>query len=95
MNPLLPIQHFVPDVEARQWKDGRMYLYGSYDISGRTSYCSWEYRVFSSTDLVHWQDHGESFRSAPPDPSVDWGDKFVIPKFDPERLFDMESFWFS
>jgi hypothetical protein len=22
------------------------------------------------------------------------GDKFVIPKFDPERLFDLESFWF-
>ena len=39
MNPILPIQHFVPDVEARQWADGRLYLYGSYDISGRTSYC--------------------------------------------------------
>ena len=63
MNPILPIQHFVPDVEARQWSDGRMYLYGSYDISGRTSYCSWEYHVFSSADLVHWEDHGESFRS--------------------------------
>lgn len=23
------------------------------------------------------------------------GDKFVIPKFDPERLFDLESFWFT
>lgn len=23
------------------------------------------------------------------------GDKFVIPKFDPERLFDLESFWFA
>jgi hypothetical protein len=22
------------------------------------------------------------------------GEKFVIPKFDPERLFDLESFWF-
>jgi hypothetical protein len=23
------------------------------------------------------------------------GDKFVMPKFDPERLFDLESFWFT
>ncbi|HEY9526163.1 MAG TPA: hypothetical protein VIR02_03715 [Anaerolineales bacterium] len=74
MNPILPIQHFVPDVEARQWKDGRIYLYGSYDISGRTSYCSWEYRVFSSDDLVHWEDHGQSFRSAPPNTSLSWAD---------------------
>lgn len=84
MNPILSIQHFVPDAEARQWKDGRMYLYGSYDISGRTSYCSWEYRVFSSADLVHWQDHGESFRSAPPAPSVDWTD---APLFAPDCIY--------
>ena len=31
-NPIPPIQHFVPDAAARQWSDGRMYLYGSYDI---------------------------------------------------------------
>ena len=72
MNPILPVQHFVPDAEARQWSDGRMYLYGSYDISGRTSYCSWEYHVFSSADLIHWQHHGESFRSIGPDSGVPW-----------------------
>lgn len=72
MNPILPIQHFVPDAEARQWKDGRMYLYGSYDLSGRTSYCSWEYHVFSSADLIHWEHHGESFRSTNPDSDVPW-----------------------
>lgn len=49
-----------------------MYLYGSYDISGRTSYCSWEYHVFSSADLVHWEHHGESFRSTGPDSDVPW-----------------------
>lgn len=72
MNPILPIQHFLPDAEARQWSDGRMYLYGSNDISGRTSYCSWEYHVFSSADLVHWEHHGESFRSTGPDSDVPW-----------------------
>ena len=84
MNPILPIQHFVPDVEARQWRDGRMYLYGSYDISGRTSYCSWEYRVFSSADLLHWEDHGESFRSAPPNASLTWTD---APLFAPDCIY--------
>jgi hypothetical protein len=64
MNPLLPIQYFIPDVEARQWHDGRLYLYGSQDISGDTTYCSHEYRVFSSADLMTWTDHGVSFRSA-------------------------------
>ncbi len=83
-NPILPIQHFVPDAEARQWKDGRMYLYGSYDLSGRTSYCSWEYRVFSSADLIHWEDHGESFRSAPPNPSVTWS---AAPLFAPDCIY--------
>ena len=90
MNPVLPNQHFVPDVEARQWKDGRIYLYGSYDISGRTSFCSWEYRVFSSMDLIHWQDHGESFRSAPPNPSVDWTD---APLFAPDCIYHNERYY--
>ena len=63
MNPILPLQHFVPDAEAHVGNDGRMYIYGSYDISGNTSYCSYEYRVFSSDDLVNWTDHGVSFSS--------------------------------
>ena len=61
MNPILPRQYFTPDVEARQWPDGRIYLYGSNDICGDSMYCSHEYRVFSSGDLLHWTDHGVSF----------------------------------
>ena len=38
-NPILPLQHFIPD--------GRIYLYGSMDIAGRHQYCSGEYHVFS------------------------------------------------
>lgn len=34
MNPILPLEHFVPDGEAREMPDGRLYLYGSYDLSG-------------------------------------------------------------
>ena len=90
MNPILPIQYFVPDVEARQWSDGRVYLYGSYDISGRTSFCSWEYRVFSSTDLIHWLDHGKSFRSAPPNASLDWTD---APLFAPDCIYHNDRYY--
>jgi arabinoxylan arabinofuranohydrolase len=84
MNPILPIQHFVPDAEARQWPDGRMYIYGSYDISGRTSYCSWEYHVFSSADLVHWEHHGESFCSSAPNSDVPWS---AAPLYAPDCIY--------
>lgn len=84
MNPILPVQHFVPDVEARVWSDGRITLYGSYDITGGTSYCSYEYRVFSSPDLIHWQDHGESFSSTGPNSGVPWTDS---PLYAPDCIY--------
>lgn len=61
-NPLLDENVFVPDTEAHVWDDGRIYLYGSYDIRGAKYYCSEEYHVFSSADMVNWTDHGVSFR---------------------------------
>ena len=63
MNPLLPPEYFIPDVEARTWGDGRIYLYGSVDIPANTEYGSHEYRVFSSDDMRSWVDHGISFES--------------------------------
>ena len=61
MNPILPKNRYTPDVEARVWNDGRIYLYGSNDICANTFYCSREYRVYSSSDMKVWQDHGVSF----------------------------------
>lgn len=61
MNPVLPKEHFVPDSEARVMPDGRLYVYGSYDISGNMSYCSDVLHVFSTEDLVSWVDHGVAF----------------------------------
>jgi arabinoxylan arabinofuranohydrolase len=84
MNPILPLQHFVPDVEARQWQDGRLYLYGSYDLSGGTTYCSYEYHVFSSADLFNWVDYGESFRSTGPNSQVPWAD---MPLYAPDCIY--------
>lgn len=78
MNPLLPLEHFVPDVEARQWADGRLYLYGSYDISGADTYCSWEYHAFSSADMMNWTHHGESFRSGAIGGCVPWSQAILF-----------------
>ena len=61
VNPLLPLDTFVPDAEAHVWEDGRIYLYGSLDIEGRMEYCSDRYHVYSSDDMVNWVDHGECF----------------------------------
>ena len=63
-NPILPVDQFIPDVEAHVWGDGRMYLYGSFDKQGSTNYCSDVYHVYSSEDLIHWTDHGQSFSLA-------------------------------
>ena len=63
-NPLLPPDVFVPDAEAHVWDDGRVYLYGSFDLPGQKSYCSGVYHVYSSDDLVNWTDHGVSFSLA-------------------------------
>lgn len=60
-NPLLDDNVFVPDAEAHVWEDGRIYLYGSYDIKGADKYCSDRYHVFSSDDMETWVDHGVSF----------------------------------
>ena len=62
MNPALPRIHFVPDGEAHEMPDGRLYVYGSYDLSGNQNYCSDVLHVFSTDDMVHWIDHGISFR---------------------------------
>lgn len=62
MNPILPLQHFVPDGEAREMPDGRLYLYGSYDISGESTYCSEVLHVFSTEDMENWVDHGVAFQ---------------------------------
>lgn len=61
MNPLLGSRTFVPDAEAHVWADGRIYLYGSYDVQGRGSYCSDCYHVYSSDNLNDWVDHGVAF----------------------------------
>ena len=67
-NPLLPTDLFIPDVEAHVWQDGRVYLYGSFDLQGKLTYCCDEYHVYSSDNMIDWVDHGVSFRLS----DTDW-----------------------
>ncbi len=60
--------------------DGRLYLYGSNDISGEKSYCSREYRVFSTDDpkLEKWVDHGVSFSNYSDAPGIPWAPDVML-----------------
>ena len=74
MNPILKREFFVPDPEGHVMPDGRLYLYGSLDISGRQDYCSKYQRVFSTDDpkMETWVDHGVCFENTARNPSVAW-----------------------
>lgn len=63
MNPLLPDNCFLPDAEAHLMSDGRLYIYGSWDISGNNYFCSREVHCFSTDDMINWTDHGAVFRN--------------------------------
>lgn len=58
-NPLLPLRIHVPDSEAHVMSDGKLYLYGSFDLL-EDVYCSEEYHVVSTPDLRHWTVHDKA-----------------------------------
>lgn len=62
-NPVVGVGIHIPDGEAHVMPDGRVYVYGSWDQHEDT-YCSREYRVLSSADMMEWIDHGKSFVSS-------------------------------
>jgi len=85
-NPVLPPNYHIPDPEAHVMPDGRVYVYGSWDQFDDDTFCSKEYRVLSSADMVNWTDHGVSFDAG----RVPWlldDNKVQYPKVD----FDWEN----
>ena len=66
-NPILPPTWglFIADGEPHVF-DGRMYIYGSRDnpfgrnSEGKVEFCSSDYHVIYSDDLIHWTDAGVS-----------------------------------
>lgn len=74
MNPLFNRKFFVPDPEAHKMPDGRLYVYGSLDISGANAYCSPYHRVYSTNDpkLEKWTDHGVAFSNTQENNQIYW-----------------------
>ena len=85
MNPILPREFFVPDSEAHVMPDGRLYIYGSLDISGSPDYCSKELRCFSTDDMEHWVDHGVIFRNDKESAGVPWSPDMAL--YAPDAIY--------
>ena len=72
-NPLVS-QIFTADPNAIEY-DGRLYVYVSHDEDGMTAYDMVDHHVFSSDDLVNWQDHGVVIRAD----DLTWGSLLYAP----------------
>jgi beta-xylosidase len=58
-NPLnLGSKILTADPSGHVWADGKMYLYTSHDEECQEDFWMKDWHVFSSSDLVNWQDHG-------------------------------------
>lgn len=59
-NPI--VRHlYTADPAARVYGD-RIYVYTSHDEKDAAYFDMWDWRLFSTADLVTWQDHGSVFR---------------------------------
>ncbi|MGG1617757.1 family 43 glycosylhydrolase [Paenibacillus sp. NRS-1782] len=67
-NPFLPLNEYIPDVEPHVFGD-RVYVYGSHDREGGTTFCELDYVVYSADvkDLTDWRCEGTIY-SASQDP---------------------------
>lgn len=68
-NPIIKHDR-TADPSAHVWPDGKMWIYTSHDQDDASGYDSMDgYRAYSSTDMIHWEDHGEVLHSR----DVPWG----------------------
>ncbi len=67
-NPYLPLHEYIPDGEPHVFGD-RVYIFGSHDKEGGTTYCELDYVVYSApvSDLTDWKCEGTIY-SARQDP---------------------------
>ena len=61
-NPI--VQHIYTADPAPLVHNGRVYLYTGHDEDGSTTFTMREWRVWSSTDMVNWTDHGSPMNLA-------------------------------
>lgn len=53
-NPIVPPGVYIADPEAKVFKDGRLYIYGSRDESD-DYWCSYQYHILSTNNLKKWK----------------------------------------
>lgn len=65
MNPLFPLNEYVPDGEAHVFGD-RVYIYGSHDKENGERFCMQDYTVYSAdvNHLSEWICHGISYKKS-------------------------------
>ena len=63
-NPYLPSNEYIPDGEPHVFGD-RIYVFGSHDREGGTTFCELDYVVYSApvTDLTEWKCEGTIYRA--------------------------------
>lgn len=63
-NPFLPLWEYIPDGEPHIFGD-RVYLYGSHDKEGGSTFCMGNYTVWSApvSDLSDWRCEGDIYRA--------------------------------
>ncbi|MBN2534551.1 MAG: family 43 glycosylhydrolase [Spirochaetales bacterium] len=72
-NPI--VSHiYTADPTARSF-NGRIYIYASHDLDDQTDYRMYDYHIFSSEDLVNWQDHGVGLHKD----DISWASLFYAP----------------
>ncbi|MBQ4055782.1 MAG: family 43 glycosylhydrolase [Bacteroidaceae bacterium] len=73
-NPIVPTGSYMADPSAHQWKDGKVYVYGSRDES-KQYYCSSHYDVLVSEDMINWKMERDVFSSVSPKDEVSYSDR--------------------
>ena len=76
-NPICPPGLNIADPTTRVWKDGRLNVYGSRDESFNY-YCSYDYWVLSTNNLIHWEYTPDVFASKGPNDQVPFNDKLLF-----------------
>lgn len=63
-NPYLPLDEYIPDGEPHVFGD-RIYIFGSHDREGGSTYCELDYTVYSApvSDLTDWKCEGIIYRA--------------------------------
>ena len=75
-NPIVPAGVYFADPSARVWSDGKLYVYGSKDESPNY-YCSYNYDVLSTNDLMKWTNTSNVFTSKGNGDQVNYSDGFL------------------